>query len=49
MSPKRYGLFTIIVLGEAVIAVARSMSEVQWTPEAVTATVAGLAIAVVIW
>ena len=34
--PERYGLFTIIVLGEAIIAVARSMSEVQWTPEAVT-------------
>jgi low temperature requirement protein LtrA len=47
--PERYGLFTIIVLGEAIIAVARSMSEVQWTPEAVTAAVAGFAIAVVIW
>jgi low temperature requirement protein LtrA len=47
--PERYGLFTIIVLGEAIIAVARSMSEAQWTPEAVTAAVAGFAIAVVIW
>jgi low temperature requirement protein LtrA len=47
--PERYGLFTIIVLGEAIIAVARSMSEVQWTPEAVTAAIAGFAIAVVIW
>jgi low temperature requirement protein LtrA len=47
--PERYGLFTIIVLGEAIIAVARSMSEVRWTPEAVTAAVAGFAIAVVIW
>jgi low temperature requirement protein LtrA len=47
--PERYGLFTIIVLGEAVIAVARSMSEAQWTPEAVTTAVSGFAIAVVIW
>jgi low temperature requirement protein LtrA len=47
--PERYGLFTIIVLGEAVIAVARSMSDVRWTPEAVSAAVARFAIAVVIW
>ena len=47
--PERYGLFTIIVLGEAIIAVARGMSEVEWTPEAVTTAVAGFAIAVVIW
>src|SRR5918997_6077271 len=47
--PERYGLFTIIVLGEAIIAVARSMSEAEWTPEAVIAAVAGFAIAVVIW
>jgi len=47
--PERYELFTIIVLGEAVIAVARGMSEVQWTLEAVTAAIAGFAIAVVIW
>ena len=47
--PERYGLFTLIVLGEAIIAVARSMSEAQWTPGAMTAAVAGFAIAVVIW
>ena len=47
--PERYGLFTIIVLGEAIIAVARSMSEVPWTPAAVTTAVAGFVIAVVIW
>jgi low temperature requirement protein LtrA len=40
--PERYGLFTII-------AVARSMSEAQWTPEAVTAAVAGFVMAEVIW
>jgi low temperature requirement protein LtrA len=47
--PERYGLFTIIVLGEAIIAVARSMSEAEWTAAAVTTAVAGFAIAVVIW
>ena len=47
--PERYGLFTIIVLGEAIIAVARSMSEAIWTPAAVTAAVAGFVIAVVVW
>ena len=47
--PERYGLFTIIVLGEAIIAVARSMSEATWTPAAVTAAVAGFVIAVVVW
>jgi low temperature requirement protein LtrA len=47
--PERYGLFTIIVLGEAIIAVARSMSEAIWTPAAVTAAVAGFLIAVMIW
>jgi low temperature requirement protein LtrA len=46
--PERYGLFTIIVLGEAIIAVARSMSEARWTPQAMTAAIAGFAIAVVI-
>ena len=47
--PERYGLFTLIVLGEAIIAVARSMSDAQWTPAAVAAAVAGFIIAVVIW
>jgi low temperature requirement protein LtrA len=47
--PERYGLFTLIVLGEAIIAVARGMSEAQWTPAARTAAIARFAIAVVIW
>lgn len=47
--PERYGLFTIIVLGEAIIAVARGTSESDWTPAAVTAAVAGFVIAAVIW
>lgn len=47
--PERYGLFTIIVLGEAIIAVARGTAESDWTPAAVTAAVAGFVIAAVIW
>lgn len=47
--PERYGLFTIIVLGEAIIAVARSMSEAIWTPAAITTAIAGFVVAVVIW
>ena len=47
--PERYGLFTLIVLGEAIIAVARGTAEADWTPAAVVTAVAGFAIAVVIW
>jgi low temperature requirement protein LtrA len=47
--PERYGLFTLIVLGEAIIAVARGTAEAHWTPAAVLTAVAGFAIAVVIW
>jgi low temperature requirement protein LtrA len=47
--PERYGLFTLIVLGEAIIAVARGTSESHWTPPAVVAAVAGFVIAAVVW
>ncbi|MDQ3226203.1 MAG: low temperature requirement protein A [Chloroflexota bacterium] len=47
--PERYGLFTLIVLGEAIIAVARGTSEAEWNPAAVTAALAGFVLAVVIW
>lgn len=47
--PERYGLFTIIVLGEAIIAVARGTAESNWTPGAVATAVAGFVIASVIW
>jgi low temperature requirement protein LtrA len=47
--PERYGLFTIIVLGEAIFAVARGTAESDWTPSAVSAAVAGFVIASVIW
>jgi low temperature requirement protein LtrA len=47
--PERYGLFTIIVLGEAIIAVARGTAESDWTPGAISAAVAGFALAALIW
>lgn len=47
--PERYGLFTIIVLGEAIIAVGRGTADSLWSPQAVVAAVAGFVIAVVIW
>lgn len=47
--PERYGLFTIIVLGEALIAVGRGTADSLWTPQAVAAAVAGFVIAAVIW
>jgi low temperature requirement protein LtrA len=47
--PERYGLFTLIVLGEAIIAVARGTAESDWTPAAIITAVSGFAMAVVIW
>ncbi|MFN8593621.1 MAG: low temperature requirement protein A [Thermomicrobiales bacterium] len=47
--PERYGLFTIIVLGEAVIAVARGTAESNWGPPAVIAAVSGFAIAALVF
>lgn len=47
--PERFGLFTIIVLGEAVIATANGASEVQWTPATVAMASIGFAMAACIW
>lgn len=47
--PERYGLFTIIVLGEGVVAVAAALSEVDLNTAATTAAVLGFAIAAAIW
>jgi low temperature requirement protein LtrA len=47
--PERYGLFTIIVLGEAIIAVGRGTADSQWSSHAVFAALSGFAIAVAIW
>jgi low temperature requirement protein LtrA len=47
---ERFGLFTLIVLGESVISVAQSAAEVSWTPTTVTAAVGGfLAVACLWW
>jgi low temperature requirement protein LtrA len=47
--PERYGLFTIIVLGEGVIAVAAALSEVNLNTAAVVTAVLGFGIAATIW
>jgi low temperature requirement protein LtrA len=47
--PERYGLFTIIVLGESVLAVAAGTAETGWVPAAVLAGIFGFVIAACIW
>jgi hypothetical protein len=47
--PERFGLFTIIVLGEAVIATATGLGDVAWTPMNLTTAVLGFAMAAAIW
>ncbi|BAZ69874.1 MAG: low temperature requirement protein A [Pelatocladus maniniholoensis HA4357-MV3] len=47
--PERFGLFTIIVLGEAIIAVVEGVSEQKWDVLSVIAAILGLAIAFSLW
>ena len=47
--PERLGLFTIIVLGEAVIAVANGAAGVPWTPLHIAVGAFGFAMAACIW
>ena len=47
--PERYGLFTLIVLGESVLAVAAGTAGTGWYPAAVAAGVFGFVIAACIW
>lgn len=47
--PERFGLFTIIVLGEAVLATAMGASAVSWTPGNITMASIGFAMAACIW
>lgn len=47
--PERFGLFTIIVLGEAVIATATGASLVEWNFSTVAAACLGFAMAACIW
>jgi low temperature requirement protein LtrA len=47
--PERYGLFTIIVLGESVIAVAASLGDVALDGGAVASALLGFGIAAAVW
>lgn len=47
--PERFGLFTIIVLGEAVVATATGVSGTDWNFSALTAAFLGFAMAAAIW
>jgi len=47
--PERYGLFTIIVLGESVIAVAASLGDVALDGGAIASALLGFGIAAAIW
>ena len=47
--PERFGLFTIIVLGEAVIATANGAARVEWKLATITAASLGFAMAACIW
>ncbi|RKN35504.1 low temperature requirement protein A [Micromonospora musae] len=47
--PERFGLFTIVVLGEAVLAVANGIGDTGWRPAAAAVGVGGFVIACGIW
>lgn len=47
--PERFGLFTIIVLGEAVIAAATGASQVDWRMASVLTAVLGFGVASALW
>ncbi|MBW4577150.1 MAG: low temperature requirement protein A [Aphanothece sp. CMT-3BRIN-NPC111] len=47
--PERFGLFTIIVLGEAIIAVVNGVSEQKWDVQSAIAAVFGFSIAFSLW
>ncbi|MDX2272415.1 MAG: low temperature requirement protein A [Cyanobacteriota bacterium] len=47
--PERFGLFTIIVLGEAIIAVVDGIAQKDWQVSSVLAAVAGFLIAFSLW
>ena len=47
--PERFGLLTIIVLGESVFAVVVGVVDAQWRTESVLAAVGGFAVAAALW
>ena len=46
---ERIGLFTIIVLGESIVAVVGGVSQITWTPAAIAIALLGLSIAFSFW
>ena len=46
---ERIGLFTIIVLGESIVAVVGAVSEINWTPISIAIALLGLSIAFSFW
>ena len=47
--PERFGLFTIIVLGEAILGVVGGMSEVHWQATSIATAALAFVVAVCIW
>jgi low temperature requirement protein LtrA len=47
--PERYGLFTLIVLGESIVGVVTGTARTGWNPGAVLTALAGFGIAACIW
>ena len=47
--PERFGLFTIIVLGESVVLVATGVGEASWRPASVLTAAVGFAVAASLW
>lgn len=47
--PERFGLFTIIVLGEAVVATTSGAARVEWNPATILTAALGFAMAACIW
>ena len=47
--PERFGLFTILVLGESIAAVVLGLSHVEWAPITTATALTGVGIAVGIW
>ena len=47
--PERFGLFTIVVLGELIVAVGIGTVEARWSASAVSAAVLGFAVAACLW
>ncbi|WP_086769384.1 low temperature requirement protein A [Nostoc sp. 106C] len=47
--PERFGLFTLIVLGEAIVSVATATTNIDWRLPSIMAAVGGFAIAACLW